>query len=238
MNLLSFSNSLSSTYQTAPALSNICTPDPDDSVLLHHRMYKSHPFHLVYEKVWDKLTLPLVCLLSDISLVLTNRWTLGDHEKVHVSTWLKIYLAKPIKSVPYLSMRVKIGRGRGFVWTSFVAHFRNVVTETTDTYRNGVEMCAVFALVLVFSTLAAAVHRFGGGVLPDAHACVFDAFFLLLFGASFISLRSKRCRWILLQLCDIIQECLTCLETQKQTNLRTQKSLPGYYYLYLWVLTD
>lgn len=82
-------------------------------------------------------------------------------------------------------------------------------------YRNRVEICSMLALLFIFSSLTAAVHRLGGGVFPHAHPCVFNVvvvFLLLcLCPSSVFSLWSEHCRWIL-QSDYIIQDWLIYLE--------------------------
>lgn len=50
-------------------------------------------------------------------------------------------------------------------------------------YRYGVELCRVFALLFILPSVTAAVQRFGGVVLPNAHRCV---------STLLVSLRSSR----------------------------------------------
>lgn len=80
-------------------------------------------------------------------------------------------------------------------------------------YRNRVEICSVFALLFIFSSLAAAVYRLGGGVLPHAHPYVFNVLLLLVLSIcpSFVSLGCEHCRWVC-QSDYIVQSCLICLK--------------------------
>lgn len=84
-------------------------------------------------------------------------------------------------------------------------------------YRNRVEICSMFDLLFIFSSLTAAVQRLGSGILPHAHPCVFDVVLLLFLCPSTVLLRCEHCRWIL-QSDYIVQDCLTCLDkkTDKQ----------------------
>lgn len=86
-------------------------------------------------------------------------------------------------------------------------------------YRNGVEICTMFAIVFIFSSFAAAIHWFGGSILPYAHPCILDILLLLvlLLCPSRVLLWCEHYRWIP-QSDHIIQGCLNCLEkkTEKQ----------------------
>lgn len=77
-------------------------------------------------------------------------------------------------------------------------------------YRNRVEICSMFELLFIFSSLTAAVHRLGGGILPHAHLSLFGVFLVLFLCPSSVLLPCEHCRWIL-QTNNIIQDCLTCL---------------------------